>query len=901
MDKETILVVDDNPQIAKFLVNELLPSLGYHCIHAPNGYAALELLRRSRVSLMLLDLQLPDMTGLDVLRQLVRDGYSVPTILLTAHGSEQIAAESFRLGVQDYLIKPVDTDRLNDSITRALTESRLRREKAALTMQLREQLSWQSVLGKVGQSVTSSLELDDVLKRIVEAGVQITRAEEGFLALLDEQTDKLFLRAAKNIDQEKSKTMRLPVTDSLIATVLKTGKPVRTTSESSQEPLIKISTGFFVHSLLHVPIISRGKNLGVLTMVNHSHQKPFKEKDEALLISLAGYAAIALDNAALYERAQQEIVERRRVEDALRVSEERYELAMRGSNEGLWDWDLRVNKIYFSPRWNALLGLKLEETSDNPSEWFSRVHVDDIENLRSAIQVHLSGATAFFENEHRMLHYDGTYHWMLSRGLSVFDSTGTAYRIAGSIADITDRKYAEQKLLQYAFYDKLTGLPNRALFIDHLSLAIERAKRRADYRYAVLFMDLDRFKDINDSLGHMVGDDLLLAVGRLLQTRLRSTDTVARFGGDEFVILLEDLRQAEDSLQVSDWIHSALASPFYLHDNEAFVTASIGIVYGDSSYQRPEDVLRDADIAMYHAKSNGKSRYEVFDPSMRTRILDRLELASDLRRAIENKELRVYYQIIESLTTGQITGVEALVRWQHPQRGLLLPRDFIPLAEDTGLIIDLDRWVTLEACRQFKEWQMENPSFANLTISVNISGKQFVQADLVDFIERAIVETGINPSQLSLEITESVIIENKDRTIEICTRLQQLGVQIEIDDFGIGYSSLSYLSQFPVNALKIDRSFISKMTETSNETNIIQAILMLSHRMGVGVIAEGVETANQIQQLRNLGCEFVQGFYVSRPVAALDTKKLVTGWLGGDAQRAIFLANKTNLHHPPTS
>jgi diguanylate cyclase (GGDEF)-like protein/PAS domain S-box-containing protein len=875
MVKETILVVDDNLQIAKFLASELLPSLGYSAQIANNGNSALEILRNKSISLILLDLQLPDMTGLDVLRQIVREGYNVPTILMTAHGSEQVAVESFRLGVQDYLIKPIDVERLDVAITRALTESRLRREKSSLMLQLREQLSLQAVLSKIGQTITSSLEVDDVLRRIVEAGVHITHAEEGFLALIDEHTDRLFLRASKNIDEEKSKTMRIPVTDKLIGQVLETQKPVRTTTESAQDPLIKVSTGFFVHSLMHVPILSRGKPLGVLSMVNHSSQKPFKEKDEALITALAGYAAIALDNAGLYQQSQQELVVRRRIEDALRESEERYALAMRGSNDGLWDWDLRTNQIYFSPRWKSMIGFGEEEFGQNPQAWFSRVHPDDLEKLHSDLQAHLDGSSAYFENEHRLLHKDGNYRWFQCRGQSVWDVDGRANRIAGSITDITDRKFAEQKLLHYAFYDKLTGLPNRALFVDHLGLAIERAKRREDYKFAVLFLDLDRFKDVNDSLGHLMGDELLIAVGRLIQNRMRSTDTVARFGGDEFVILLDDIRHRDNALQIADWIHTALSMPFYLNQHEAYITASIGIVLSETGYQKPEDVLRDADIAMYHAKSHGKARYEVFDPEMRARVIDRLELANDLRRAIENQELCIHYQVIVSLATGKFSGLEALVRWQHPHRGLLAPREFISLAEETGLIIAIDRWVLREACRQFHNWQDEIPSSTDLSINVNISGKHINQSDFISYIENTLEETGVKPSNLTLEITESVIVENRETTIELCNQLKALGVRIQIDDFGIGYSSLSYLSEFPISALKIDQSFISKMTENSNDTNIIQAIVMLSQRLGVSVIAEGVETASQFNQLQAVGCEFGQGFYMSRPLDSIDSRTLL--------------------------
>jgi diguanylate cyclase (GGDEF)-like protein/PAS domain S-box-containing protein len=875
MDKETILVVDDNLQISKLWANELLPSMGYSSLVARDGKSALANLQKQQVSLMLLDLQLPDMSGLDILRQLVREGKYVPTILVTAEGSEQIAAESFRLGVQDYLTKPVDADRLSEAITRALTESRLRREKLILTNRLREQLTWQSVLTKIGQSLTSSLELDDVLRRIVEAGVQLTRAEEGFLALVDEQTDRLYLRAAKNIDQDRSKTMRLPLNDGLISKVLSTGRPVRTTTQTTEDPLIKLSTGFLVRSLLHVPILSRGRALGVLSVVNHSSQKPFKEKDETLLLSLASYASIALENAALYQRAQQEILERKRFENALRESEERYALAMRGSNDGLWDWDLRSGQIYLSPRWKGIVGFGEDDFGDDPHEWFSRVHSDDVDKLRLDIEAHLTGTTSHFENEHRILHKNGEYRWVSTRGLAVWDANKQANRIAGSMTDISDRIYSEQQLRQYAFFDKLTGLPNRALFIDHLGLAIERAKRHPEYQYAVLFLDLDTFKDVNDSLGHMYGDELLTTVGKLLQNRMRATDTVARFGGDEFVILLDDIREKDNVTQISEWIQTTLSQPFYLSDHQVYISASIGIVLNDSGYQRPEEVLRDADIAMYHAKSNGKNRYEVFEPSMRTRVLDRLELASDLRHAVENEELRLHYQVIFSMVTGKITGLEALVRWQHPVRGLLYPGDFIPLAEETGHIIIIDRWVMREACRQLRQWQQEKDAFSSLSVSVNLSGRDLSQPDLTQYVESVLEETGLDSKSLCLEITETFIVENKEITVDVCNKLRELGVHIQIDDFGSGYSSLSYLSQFPINALKIDQSFIRNMEEGNNETNIIQAILMLARRMSVNVIAEGVETADQYKALKALGCEYGQGYYVSKPLINKETKSLV--------------------------
>ena len=875
MNDEIIFVVDDNRQINDFWTSKILPSLGYKTLSAYDGKTALDIIKNNEISLMLLDLQLPDMSGLDILRHLSSEGRFIPSILITANGSEHIAAEAFRLGVEDYLSKPVDADQLSEAITRALTESRLRREKAILTAHLKRQLSWQSVLTKIGQSVTSSLKHDQVLRRIVEAAIHITHAEEGFLALLDEESGQLYLRAAKNMDREKSQTMRLPVSDNLIAQVFKTGKPVRTTTQSDEGPLIKVVTGFLVHSLLHVPIQSKGKTLGVLSVVNHTSQRSFKEKDEVLLISLADYAAVAIENANLYSKAQDEIAERRRIEENLRDSEERYALAVRGANDGIWDWDFKTETIYYSPRWKSILGYVEEEVNDSPDEWFSKVHPEDLESLKLDISAHLGGITAHFENEQRMLHKDGTYRWILSRGLAVLNDNGVATRLAGSQTDVTDRKYAEQKLLHDAFYDKLTNLPNRALFLDHLRLAVERAKRRPDHKFAVLFLDVDRFKDVNDSYGHMVGDKLLVEFGQLLATRLRTTDTIARFGGDEFVILIDDITDESNATQIAEWIDSELVKPFQIKEHEIFVTVSIGIVLSEIGYERAEDILRDADIAMYDAKGNGRARYEMFEPAMRVRIVERLEIENDLRRAIENNEFRVYYQVIGALDTHQVAGFEALVRWQHPERGLVSPDKFIPIAEETGMIIPIDRWVMREACRQMHDWQTKFPTYDSMTISVNLSSKHIAQPDLVEYIEETLSETGLNGDFLKLEITESALLENNDYTIQVFNQLQELGIQIQIDDFGKGYSSLSYLSNFPIDALKIDRSFVSTLPDEGNNLQILQAMVNLSQRLGVGVIAEGVETEYQLAQLKQLGCEYGQGYLLSMPLESKEVVKLL--------------------------
>jgi diguanylate cyclase (GGDEF)-like protein len=433
-----------------------------------------------------------------------------------------------------------------------------------------------------------------------------------------------------------------------------------------------------------------------------------------------------------------------------------------------------------------------------------------------------------------------------------------------------------------AFHDSLTGLPNRAMFTELLKAEIESSKRHNDHLFAVLFLDLDRFKNINDSLGHTHGDLLLVAFAERLERTLRPIDTLARFGGDEFAILLSGMTDATDAVRVAQRIHDELTQPFTLDKNSAFATASIGIALSSSGYDRPEDILRDADTAMYRAKENGKARYEVFDHGMHARAVSRLQLESDLRQAVEQKEFCVYYQPIVSLETGRLAGFEALVRWNHPRRGLVSPADFIPVAEETGLIVPIGEWVLTEACARVREWQLAFPSHRSLSLSVNLSARQVAQADLLDRIKEALENSKLAAHCLKLEITESVVMENAEAAALMFKQLRALGVQLSIDDFGTGYSSLSYLHRFPLNYLKIDRSFVSRMT-TDSENAIVRTISTLARNLGMEVIAEGIETEEQYQQLRLLGCEFGQGFLFSQPVDG----KSVLHLLAQDARRDV--------------
>ncbi len=555
-------------------------------------------------------------------------------------------------------------------------------------------------------------------------------------------------------------------------------------------------------------------------------------------------------------------------ERALLESEERYALAARGANDGLWDWNRKTDEVYFSPRWKSMLGCFENDIGNSLSEWFNRVHPQDIEQVKAAINDHLKGLTPHFENEHRMLHKDGTYRWMLSRGLAVQDVDENAYRIAGSQTDITERKRTEEKLLHDAFHDALTLLPNRVLFMNQLGHSIGRAKRCEDYLFAVLFLDLDRFKLVNDSLGHMIGDQLLIAIARRLETCVRLGDTVARLGGDEFTILLENIQDIEEAKQVADRIQKELSLPFNLSGHEVFTAVSIGIALSKIGYDRPEDLLRDADTTMYRAKALGKGRFEVFDRTMHTEALALLQLETDLRRGLDRREFQLHYQPIIALASGKISGFEALVRWQHPLRGLIPPAEFIPVAEETGLIIPIGWWILGEACRQMRLWQEQFPGTESLTISVNFSGKQFLQPNMVEQIYHVLEETGLDASKLGLEITESALMENFELATIMLKQLRSQGVKLFLDDFGTGYSSLSYLHRFPFNVLKIDRSFVSRMGLDAKNLEIVYTIVTLAHSLGMDVTAEGVETAAQLAQLSAIKCKHGQGYLFSMPMEA---------------------------------
>lgn len=559
-----------------------------------------------------------------------------------------------------------------------------------------------------------------------------------------------------------------------------------------------------------------------------------------------------------------DITQRKQVEQILRTSEERYAAAARGANDGLWDWDLNRNTIYFSPRWKAMIGYEDHELSNQIDEWFQRLHPEDRLRVKDEIDRHISGSSEHFECEYRLQNRNGDYRWFRGRGLVSYEAQ-QPYRIAGSQTDITEYHLAREQLLHDAFYDAMTGLPNRVLLMDRISQAVKQCKRHQQDRCAVLFLDLDRFKVVNDSLGHLLGDRLLIEVAKRLSSCIRQDDTVARLGGDEFVLLINNLPNQQTAIKAAQRIQDSLKAGFNLGDQEVFTSASIGIALGHPHYESAEDLLRDADAAMYQAKQQGKDQYVVFRSAMHSQAVALLHLESDLRRALDRQEFQLHYQPIIHLQTQEIIGVEALTRWHHPERGLVPPSDFIPLAEDTGMIIPLGQWLLRQACRQIQQWQQQFPRETPLSMGVNISSRQFAQPDFVDHIRQVLTDIPIATGSLKLEITEGVIMEQADTVAEKLNQLKTLGIRLSIDDFGTGYSSLSYLQTFPVDTLKVDRSFVMKMGHPDSR-EIVKTIIMLAHNLKLDVVAEGIETQAQAQLLKEMECEYGQGYHYSRPV-----------------------------------
>jgi diguanylate cyclase (GGDEF)-like protein/PAS domain S-box-containing protein len=635
-----------------------------------------------------------------------------------------------------------------------------------------------------------------------------------------------------------------------------------------------------------VPIAGRGQNRGLLAVIG-----PIEIELTANTGNLELWAALlgaAMDREELTASQRLAFEREREFAETLRQSEERYALAAHGANDGLWDWDVASGRVYLSARWKSMLGHEEDEIAAHVDAWFSRVHEDDLPGLKEALEANVGGRTTHIQHEYRMVHKEGQHVWVLCRGIVLFDSRGKPVRVAGSQTDITASKEAEEQLRRSVLHDALTGLPNRALLMDRLEQAIARAQRTNDARFAVLFLDLDHFKTLNDSLGHLAGDQLLVQTAGRLGECLRSTDTVARLGGDEFAIILADLENDETASIIAERIQEALGEPFDLEGHRVFTSASVGITLSSDKYQRAADFLRDADTAMYRAKSQGRARHQLFDGHMHEQAMERLSVEAGMRRALERDELLLYYQPIVSLETGAVVGVEALIRWNHPERGILPPAAFLAVAEESGLMLPISEWVVRSACEQARLWQRLQP----MRISINIPPQQLKHPSFVKLISSNLRRAGLPPSAIALELVESSLIENREIVVENLQQLRAMGVYIAIDDFGTGYSSLSYLKRLPIDALKIDRSFTQGIPTDLNDTAISTTIIAMARSLNLQVVGEGVETLEQVEFLRTHGCHTAQGYFFSRPLPARECLQFLE-----QGQRVP----RVSTHPPPSS
>jgi PAS domain S-box-containing protein len=589
-----------------------------------------------------------------------------------------------------------------------------------------------------------------------------------------------------------------------------------------------------------------------------------------------GLAALVLlfDLYAIYQHMQLQRIRRQLAE-----RDQLFQLISENAADMIALVDRDGRRLYNSPAYEKVLGYSPEDLKATSS--IEQIHPDDRPRvLKAAEKARLSGQGE--RVEYRMRHKDGSWRTLESTACAIRNAGGQTDKLVIVNRDITERKRAEEMLAHNAFHDGLTNLPNRALFMDRLQHALTLSKRHSNYKFAVLLIDVDEFKIINDSLGHSAGDEVLIQIGRRLKDSVRRSDTVsrprmsevpgrptsddtlARLGGDEFSILLDDIRDPIEAVRVAERVQAELAAPFVVNQEQIVISASIGIASSASRHARAEDLVRDADIAMYRAKGAGKARCEVSDAAMHANALKRLRLERDLRKALDQEEFRVYYQPIVSLKTGKITGFEALTRWQRPE-GLLSPIEFIAVAEEIGLIVPMNRQLLREACQHLQSWQSQFPSSPPLTMSVNITPNEFAQPDLASEIRKSLEQTGVDPGCLQLEIIETIAMGDAEKSGHVLSQLKALGVCLSIDDFGTGYSSLSRLRRIPVDTLKIDRAFISHMDSDLESREIVRIIIMLAHNLGLKVVAEGTETEAHINLLKQLNCEMAQGYFFSRP------------------------------------
>jgi diguanylate cyclase (GGDEF)-like protein/PAS domain S-box-containing protein len=774
---------------------------------------------------ILVDYRLGERTGVELIREAQKGGCKIPMVMLTGQDRRELDIEAMQAGAADFLIKNETRAALLERTLRFIIERRHTQED------LHESEEAYRLLSQQQSAILNALPANIAL---VDSAGQIITVNEGWkkFALANDfsgndcDTGNNYLVACEPRPGNANG-------DAALATA------------GIRDVLTGAAGQFEMEYPCHSPLEQRWFRMLA---------RPFGEHDTA------GAVVMHLD-----------VTDHAVADEKLRLSENRYHRLFDTARDGILILNHITRKITdANPFMVELLGYSRNELVGKEL-WEIGLVKDEAASIAAFKALQEIGYIRY--EDLPLETKDGKRREVefISNG---YEEDGLQV-IQCNIRDITDRKVVEERIIHEAFHDKLTSLPNRALFIEHLKKAIAHAERHHNYLYAVLYLDLDNFKTINDSLGHMAGDQFLVASARRLETTLRPEDVVARMGGDEFTILLNDIKSISDATRVANRVHNSLVLPFHIGGREVSSTASIGIALSTPEYKETEEVLRDADTAMYRAKALGRGRHEIFDPSMHENVMAKLKLESDLRLAVEREEFLLHYQPIMSLENNRLTGFEALIRWQHPERGLVPPNAFIPTAEATGLILPIGNWVLYEACRQLRQWQHARRGDPPLTINVNLSAKQFSQIDLVQQIESVLERTGIDARSLKLEITETAVMEHAEEAAAMLGQLKALGVKLHIDDFGTGYSSLSYLHRFPVDELKIDRLFVSRMGADDESSEIVETIIQLAHNLGMKVTAEGVETVEQLAQLRSLRCEYGQGYYFSKPVIAESARLMI--------------------------
>lgn len=729
-----------------------------------------------------------------------------------------------------------------------LIEGRLRRQNQVLIELAR-------------QKTLADGELDTLAKELTKAAAEALGVERASIWLFDDQQTKIeCIDLFQTSTQQHSDGMELFAKDfPAYLNTLKSNRVINADDAQSDPRTCEFNKAYLIpldiKSMLDAPILLDGKTVGILCLENTGTIKHWAIEEQHFTACVADLLSLTLEVRA-----------RKEAQQALSESEEKFRTLAETTNSAIFVF--QDNFLYINPAMEQLTGYSIDELLK--INFIDIVEPEYKSAVYKLIQLRKEGANDAVRFEVKIIDKQGDSLWLLlTSGLISFN--GKPANIATAF-DITERKFSEEQLHHQAFHDQLTGLPNRALFIDRLNHTFNLAKFRNGPVFAVLFIDLDRFKVINDSLGHDTGDQLLKRVTERLKQAVRDTDTIARLGGDEFTILLEGVQGINYTIRIAKRIRAMLSDCFDINGHELYTSASIGIAMFDKSYETPDFILRDADIAMYRAKKNGRAGHEVFNSAMHAKALSLAQLETDLRNAIERDQLQLYYQPIINLESGELLGFESLLRWHHHDKDLISPMDFIPIAEETGIIIEIGLWAIKTACRQLYYWQNHNN---NIYVSVNVSAKQIAREDFVDSLVQIIKETGINPTGLKIELTETMLIDNPERIIKLLDQLRSLGIKIYVDDFGTGYSSLSYLHRFPIDVLKIDRSFVNMIGNTGENTELVNAIVTLTHSLKMSVIAEGIENKGQMDYLKKIGCTSAQGFYFSRPVPIEQTDKLL--------------------------